>query len=151
MYTRSAKVQRARQLGFDYPRELDGEVRASAMQRIVSLPNTAPVNVLFVCSMNQWRSPTAERVFGSISRFRTRSGGTSTNARHPVSIDDIQWADAIFAMEEKHAQRLRATFARALTNKTLHVLDIPDDYRFMDEELVDMLLQAVADALGSRI
>ncbi len=60
---------------------------------------------------------------------------------------DIRWADVIFVMERKHEHRLRAGYARLLEHKQLHVLDIPDDYRFMDPELVDMLELAVTPYL----
>jgi len=77
-----------------------------------------------------------------------RSGGTSANAKHVVSINDINWADVIFVMEEKHKSRLMSDFRPALENKRLYVLDIPDEYKYMDAELVEMLREAVADTLG---
>lgn len=51
-------------------------------------------------------------------------------------------------MEHKHKARLLAAFPSAMAGKTVHVLDIPDDYRFMDPELVDLLRQPVAEILG---
>jgi predicted protein tyrosine phosphatase len=51
-------------------------------------------------------------------------------------------------MEEKHKSRLKAEFTRLLNSKQVHVLDIPDDYRFMDPELVEMLGQSVNNLLG---
>lgn len=51
-------------------------------------------------------------------------------------------------MERKHLNRLQAQYARLLEHKRLHVLDIPDDYRFMDPELVDMLNAMVAAYLA---
>ncbi len=104
--------------------------------------------VLFICSKNQWRSPTAEQVYRRHPNVLARSAGTSPNARHTVSIDDIEWADVIMVMEEKHKSRLLAEFTRLLDHKPIHVLDIPDDYRFMDPELVDMLEQSVSSILG---
>jgi predicted protein tyrosine phosphatase len=77
-----------------------------------------------------------------------RSGGTSPNARHPVSSNDVAWAQVIFVMEEKHKSRLLAEYRRILENKPLHVLDIPDEYRFMDPELVDLIQQSVGAILG---
>ena len=53
------------------------------------------LNVLFVCSRNQWRSPTAEQVFRRHPALNVRSGGTSPNARHTVSGQDIQCVDVI--------------------------------------------------------
>ncbi|SFP55470.1 hypothetical protein SAMN05216601_1153 [Ectopseudomonas composti] len=53
-------------------------------------------------------------------------------------------------MEHKHANRLRAEYARLLEHKRLHILDIPDDYRFMDPELVEMLDDMVAAYLAEQ-
>ena len=105
-------------------------------------------NVLFVCSKNQWRSPTAETLWRRHPDWNVRSGGTSPNARHHVSEDDIRWADVIMVMEEKHKSRLRAEYPRLLEFKPVHVLDIPDDYRYMDAELVEQLEQVVPSILA---
>ncbi len=105
------------------------------------------MKLLFICSRNQWRSPTAEAVFRAYPGVSVRSAGTSPNVRHTVSLQDIAWADCILVMEQKHKDRLRAQFSRALQHKRLQVLDIPDDYRYMDEELVELLKQAVAPYL----
>jgi len=100
------------------------------------LAETGPLNVLFICSRNKWRSPTGEAVFRKMPGVAARSAGTSSNARRTVRLDHIKWADLIFVMEEKHASRLRAEFRQAVRHKPLHVLDIPDDYTFMKDELV---------------
>jgi predicted protein tyrosine phosphatase len=105
-------------------------------------------NVLFICSRNQWRSPTAEQVWRKHPKLNVRSAGTSPHARHPVSIDDVQWADVIFVMEEKHKSRLSAAFRFALTNKPIHVLDILDEYKYMDEDLVVELERSVGAILN---
>lgn len=105
------------------------------------------MNALFICSRNQWRSPTAETVFRRYPNVQARSAGTSPNARHTVSIDDIAWADKIFVMEQKHKSRLLAQFPRALQYKEMIVLDIPDDYRYMDEELIELLKESVVPYL----
>ena len=99
--------------------------------------------VLFICSRNQWRSPTAEHIFRRHPLMSVRSAGTSPNARHKVSADDIRWANVIFVIEEKHKSRLVADFSRWLDGKTIHVLDIPDEYKYMDPELVEQLEQSV--------
>jgi predicted protein tyrosine phosphatase len=106
------------------------------------------INVLFVCSRNQWRSPTAEQVWRRHPALAVRSGGTSPNARHPVSATDIGWADVLFVMEEKHKSRLMAAYRRLLENKPVHVLDIPDEYKYMAPELVELLGASVGDILG---
>lgn len=48
-----------------------------------------PTNILFICSRNQWRSPTAERVFASEPSLSVRSAGTSPKAKRTVSENDI--------------------------------------------------------------
>ena len=105
-------------------------------------------NVLFVCSKNQWRSPTAETLWRRHPDWNVRSGGTGPNARHHVSEDDIRWADVILVMEEKHKSRLRAEYTRLLEFKPVHVLDILDDYKYMDAELVEQLEQVVPSILS---
>lgn len=49
------------------------------------------------------------------------------------------WADVIFCMEKKHASRVRERFAAELGDKPLIVLRIPDDYAFMQPELIERL------------
>ncbi|QJP08861.1 low molecular weight protein tyrosine phosphatase family protein [Pseudomonas multiresinivorans] len=105
-------------------------------------------NLLFICSRNQWRSPTAESMWRRRAGFAARSAGTSPNARRPVSPADIRWADVIFVMERKHQQRLQAEYSRLLEHKRLHVLDIPDDYRYMAPELITILEDTVTACLN---
>ena len=106
------------------------------------------LNVLFVCSRNQWRSPTGEQVWRRDPRVNARSAGTSAGARRVVSAADLAWADVVLVMEDKHKSRLLAEHRALLLNKPLHVLDIPDDYRYMDPELVALLGDPVAALLG---
>jgi len=75
-----------------------------------------------------------------------RASAVSSQQRPVAAL--IRWADVIFVMERKHLNRLRAEYARLLEHKRLHVLDIPDDYRFMDPELVDMLDDLVTSCLA---
>lgn len=101
-------------------------------------------NLLFICSRNQWRSPTAEQMWRRSEKFNARSAGTSQKAKKTVGSADIEWADIIFVMESKHKSRLTAQFAPLLDHKKIHVLGIPDDYRYMDPELVSELEAAVS-------
>ena len=105
------------------------------------------LNVLFICSRNQWRSPTAEQVWRKHPKLNTRSAGTSQSAKKVVSIADIEWADVIFAMESKHKSKLLQEFRGEIAGKSLHVLDIPDEYKYMDPELVDEIQRSVGDML----
>jgi predicted protein tyrosine phosphatase len=103
--------------------------------------------LLFVCSRNQWRSPTAEALFKRHPRYEARSAGTENGARIKVTAGHIGWADLVFCMERKHADRLQALFPEELPGKHLVVLRIPDNYQFMDPELIELLRTELAACL----
>lgn len=77
-----------------------------------------------------------------------RSRGTTRNAMQPITAKDISWADVVFVMEEKHRKQVFAEFRDALRFVPVHVLDIPDEYRFMDPELIELIRSAVESVLG---
>jgi len=76
-----------------------------------------------------------------------RSAGTSRNAQRRLSLVDIRWADLILVMEQKHKSRIRADFRDEVKFKALQVLDIPDDYGFMDLELVEIIREKTASLI----
>jgi predicted protein tyrosine phosphatase len=106
------------------------------------------MNVLFVCSRNRLRSPTAEAVFASHPDLEVLSAGTNHDADVPISGDLIEWADVVIVMERTHRNRMTKKFRSALKGKRILVLDIRDDYEFMDPRLVDILKRRVAFLLG---
>lgn len=114
-------------------------------------PKQAPLNILFVCSRNQWRSPTAEKVWRNHPSINVRSASISPQAKRTLNLTDIRWADKLLVMEQKHKNRIVANFAHWVSHKPIYVLDIPDDYRFMDDELVELLTASVAEVLGVTI
>jgi len=65
-----------------------------------------------------------------------------------VSESDLRWAEVIVVMEEKHKSRLVAEYGRIVEDKPIHVLDIPDEYKYMDPELVEQLRSSVGEILG---
>ena len=95
--------------------------------------------VLFVCSQNRLRSPTAEQVFSCRDDIEVDSAGTNHDADNPLTIDLVAWADMIFVMEKTHRGKLQRRFRTALGGKRVICLDIPDDYAFMQPELVRLL------------
>ena len=64
-----------------------------------------------------------------------------------VTEGHIGWADIIFVMEKSHLQKLRRKFGPALDGKQIVTLHIPDDYQFMQPELIDELQTKVAQHL----
>ena len=112
------------------------------------METTERLHVLFVCSRNQWRSPTAEQVWKNHPGLMVRSAGVSKAARRRLTVADLRWADLILVMEEKHKSRIRAEYRDEVRYKQIHVLDIPDDYTFMQPELFEVLKLKVEPLLG---
>lgn len=87
-------------------------------------------------------------MFRRYPSLTVRSAGTSRNAKKTVSHDLLHWADIICVMEQRHKNRLIAEYRRTIEHKPLHVLDIPDDYRYMDPALIALLEAVVPERLG---
>lgn len=106
-------------------------------------------HVLFVCSQNRLRSPTAEQVFSSWPGIEVASAGTDHDAEIPVSPELLEWADLIFVMEDVHRTKLAQRFRRHLRDQRIICLDIPDEYPYMDPHLVILLKARVSRHLAS--
>ncbi len=50
-------------------------------------------------------------------------------------------------MEDEHSSGLKARFRQLLNSEVVYVLDIPDEFQFMDPDLVDILEQTVSPIL----
>lgn len=94
------------------------------------------MNILFVCSRNKWRSATAETIYQNHAFHQVKSAGTAASARIKLNAKLIDWADVIFVMEKKHKQIMHERFSYALNCKEIVVLAIPDEYQYMDEDLI---------------
>ncbi len=104
-------------------------------------------NLLFICSKNQWRSPTAEMLFKNHPVHQARSAGTGDKARVKVNQKLLDWTDVIFVMERRHKELLKERFPTTIDKKQIIVLDIEDNYRFDDEELTGILKNVLKDYL----
>jgi len=98
-----------------------------------------PLRLLFLCSKNKLRSPTAECVFTDHPNLEVDSAGLSKDAEIRLSDEQILWADLIFVMEKAHRSKLNQKYGHVLKGKKVVVLGIPDNYQFMDEELIAIL------------
>ncbi|MGX9220633.1 hypothetical protein ACWV27_19845 [Massilia varians] len=56
-----------------------------------------------------------------------------------MSPEQIAWATIIFVMEKSHRNRLASRFRKYLAGKRIVCLDIPDDYAYMQPELISIL------------
>lgn len=97
------------------------------------------MNVLFLCSQNKWRSPTAEHIFAKWPNVETGSAGLNSGAEVEISTEHIEWADIIFVMEKFHRTKLARKFKKNLKDKRVVCLDISDNFQYMDAELVTIL------------
>lgn len=95
--------------------------------------------VLFICSANKLRSPTAEHVFAKWPGIEADSAGISESAETVLSREQVDWADIIFVMERVHQNRLRKKFKEDVSGKRLICLGIPDDYAYLDPDLIKLL------------
>ena len=105
------------------------------------------IRVLFICSRNHWRSPTAEAVYQNDPRVEVGSAGVSPSARRRVTEKLLRWADLVLVMESSHRRRLHEQFPGLALELHIGVLDIPDDYEFMDPELVELIRASVEPLL----
>lgn len=104
-------------------------------------------NILVICGRNKKRSRTAEHIFKNDNRFSIRSAGISPKSDRKISENDLKWADLVFVMETDQRAKIWESY-RHLELPKIEVLDIPDDYEFMDEELVEMLTDSINDTLS---
>jgi predicted protein tyrosine phosphatase len=111
---------------------------------------TRPRRLLFVCSRNRLRSPTAEAVCRGVDGVEAISAGTSNDSEQPLTGDLIEWADTVIAMEREHRNRINRKFRAQLKGKPLVVLGIPDDYDYMQPELVALLKSRLHRWIGAR-
>ena len=100
--------------------------------------------LLFVCSENRLRSPTAEAVFSEYEGVEAIGAGMNSDAETTVSGDLIEWADIILVMEKMHRNTVSKKYKELLKDKRLVVLDIPDNYEYMQPELIQLLKTKVS-------
>lgn len=104
--------------------------------------------ILFLCSQNKLRSPTAEAIFADTSGVDVDSAGLNHDAVVPLSPEQIEWADLIFVMERSHRNKLTKRFRKYLAGQRVVVLDIPDDYDYMDPTLVELIKSRCASFIS---
>lgn len=105
------------------------------------------MNVLFICSRNKWRSRTAETIFKNNQTHTILSAGTEPEARIRVTEKLINWADLIFVMEKRHKERLINRFGVLMNDKNVVILNIEDNYKYMDAELIETLRTSISPYL----
>jgi predicted protein tyrosine phosphatase len=108
-----------------------------------------PIRTLFICLQNRKRSATAERVFGKDPTLDVRSAGTASDALVVVNRRMLEWADVIFVMDDELRRDLDRMFPGDDWVGRAICLDIPDQYAFLDPELVTLLRERTRPHLDS--
>ncbi len=108
---------------------------------------TTRPNILVVCGRNKKRSRTAEHIFKNDDRFSIRSAGISPKSDRKISENDLNWAELVFVMETDQRAKIQELY-RHIELPTIEVLNIPDDYEFTNDELIEMLSNKINDTLN---
>jgi protein-tyrosine phosphatase len=103
--------------------------------------NNSVKRILVVCSKNQWRSKTAETIFTNHPTLDVKSAGTSSKAKQKINQALIDWADIILVMETKHKAIIVDKYL--IDPDVIEVLGIPDEYKYMDDELISELTDTI--------
>jgi predicted protein tyrosine phosphatase len=103
-------------------------------------------NILVICGKNKRRSRTAEYMFKNDQRFNIRSAGLSPKSDRKISENDLNWADLVLVMETDHRSKIKELY-RHLQLPKIEVLNIPDEYEYLDEELIQILDDKVNDII----
>ena len=114
------------------------------------IDSALPERILFVCTANVDRSPTAEDLYRDDERYEVRSAGVAPFATVPLTRDLLLWADRVFVMnerEDQHRTLIRIRFPDL--DRPLVDLDIEDRWRRGDPELVGLLLRRLRPHLGA--
>jgi len=103
-------------------------------------------NVLFVCTGNIDRSPTAEALLKNKEGFDVRSAGTWIGAPTRISEELVDWADTILVMEEEHKEAVLSIKPEA--EEKITVLEVPNMYLRGDPELIRTLKAKLSSHLN---
>lgn len=97
------------------------------------------------------RSATAHKIYEHDDRFIVNSAGTSKDAATVLTEELLQWADSIIVMEKEHRNFIRKHFPKIYEAKRIVCLYIPDEYDYMQEELIFLLKGKVEDVYDRRL
>lgn len=111
--------------------------------------HTGKPKFLVICGQNKRRSRTAEDIYRNDQRLDIRSAGLSPAGRRMVSERDLFWADTILVMENEHKRKLQSLFP-SFNCGPVQVLHIPDEYDYMDAELVELLRENIECVLETK-
>ena len=89
-------------------------------------------------------------IFSEYEGVEAISAGTNADCETPVSGDLIKWADVVLVMENSHRNKVAKKFRPLLKDKKLALLNIPNDFDFMDPTLIRILMNRVPPYVPTR-
>ena len=107
--------------------------------------------ILFVCTVNRMRSATAHEIYQEDDRLDVQSAGTDQMAETVLNRTLLEWADSIVVMERYHRNYIRKHYPDIYQNKKIVCLYIPDEYDYMQSELIRLLQNRFEDAYRRRL
>ena len=109
------------------------------------------LKILFVCTINRMRSATAHKIYETDNRFEVKSAGIDRMANIVLTEEILEWADSIVVMESHHRNYIRKHFSDIYKSKRIVCLYIPDDYDYMQKELIETLKDKVEDTYKRKL
>jgi predicted protein tyrosine phosphatase len=105
--------------------------------------------ILFVCALNQCRSVAAENLFADSLQYEAKSAGISAMAKSVLTGTQIDWADAIFVMEQHQKNYIINNYGDTLAETKLISLDIlMDDIGQFKGDLNGLLIERIGAHLN---
>lgn len=108
--------------------------------------------ILCVCSAGLLRSPTAALVLSQPPfDFNTRCAGIISRwALIKVDAVLVEWCDEIVCMTHEHHRILEKKLIQLGINRPIICLDIPDEFKYRDPELMKQIAEKYAELRGIR-
>lgn len=97
------------------------------------------------------RSATAHKIYEGDDRFEVKSAGTDKLANTVLIEEILNWADSIIVMEKHHRNHIRKQFPKIYKNKRIVCFYIPDDFDYMQTELIGILKDKVEDVYSRKL
>ena len=104
------------------------------------------MRLLFICSRNKWRGPTAARIYARQPGVYTRSAGTSASSHRRINERLLLWADIILFMEHHHFEIVTEDHRELMKTRHSVVLNIEDSLHYEEEKLTTQI-KAKADPI----
>ena len=108
----------------------------------------ADSHILFVCTDCRLRAPTAAKIYDRRPDLEVDCGGLGDLTKRPVTEEMVEWADIIFVMEPRHVERIGRKWPALVKDKRLVNLGVPDEFAYMEGELVELLVRRLAKYIG---